>query len=99
MTNRKMNKQRRDFLKTGITGLAGAVIAPSLLKGERKDSTIQEKERKFVYRNLGNTGIKMPVVSMGTYGATSLAKEALDAGIVHIDTSADYNEGNDERMF
>ena len=99
MTDRKMNKNRRDFLKTSMTGLAGAVIAPTLLKGERKESGIQEKERKFVYRTLGNTGIKLPVVSMGTYGATSLAKEALDAGIVHIDTSADYNEGNDERMF
>ncbi|MCJ7582259.1 MAG: aldo/keto reductase, partial [Candidatus Aminicenantes bacterium] len=81
------------------TGLAGAVIAPSFLKGEKNDAEFQKKDRKFVYRTLGNTGIKLPVVSMGTYDATSLAEEALDEGIVHIDTSADYNEGNDERMF
>lgn len=99
MTDRKMNTGRRDFIKNGMTGLAGAIIVPSLLKGENKISELQEKERKFVYRILGNTGIKLPVVSMGTYDATSLAEEALDAGIVHIDTSADYNEGNDERMF
>jgi len=99
MTDKKMNNSRRDFIKNGMTGLAGAVIAPSLLKGDKRDSELQEKDRKFVYRTLGNTGIKLPVVSMGTYDATSLAEEALDAGIVHIDTSADYNQGNDERMF
>ena len=99
MTDKKLNTDRRNFIKNGMTGLAGAVIAPSLLKGKKADFEPQEKDRKFVYRTLGNTGIKLPVVSMGTYDATSLAEEALDAGIVHIDTSADYNQGNDERMF
>lgn len=94
-----MNTGRRDFIKNGMTGLAGAVIVPSFFRGEKRISELQEKGRKFVYRTLGNTGIKLPVVSMGTYDATSLAEEALDAGIVHIDTSADYNKGNDERMF
>ena len=36
---------------------------------------------------------------MGTYDAAGLAGIALDSGIVHIDTSAEYNEGNDEKMF
>ncbi len=99
MTYKKLNKSRREFIKNGMTGLAGAVVAPSLLTGEIKNPESQEKEHKIVYRTLGNTGIKLPVVSMGTYDATSLAEEALDAGITHIDTSADYNQGNDERMF
>lgn len=99
MTKIKKSKSRRDFIRNGMTGLAGAVFAPSILKIRKEYSEPQEKERKFIYRTLGNTGIKLPVVSMGTYDATSLAEEALDAGIVHIDTSADYNEGNDERMF
>ena len=99
MTERKMGKSRRDFIKNGMTGLAGAAFAPTLLKGEMIKPNSQEKDRKFVYRTLGNTGIKLPVISMGTYDATSLAEEALDAGIIHIDTSADYNQGNDERMF
>jgi len=99
MANNEIKKGRRDFIKKGMTGLAGAAIVPSLLTGERTDSEIPRNERKFIYRTLGNTGIELPIVSMGTYDATSLAKEALDAGIVHIDTSADYNEGNDERMF
>jgi predicted aldo/keto reductase-like oxidoreductase len=88
------SKTRRDFLKTGVSGLAGAVMAPSLLK-----SAPQEKEKKFIFRTLGRTGINVPIISMGTYNAPDLVKSALDAGITHIDTSAEYREGNDERMF
>lgn len=92
-------KGRRNFLKTGLTGLTGAWLAPSLMKPNNNPLPVQLSERKFIYRILGKTGIKLPIVSMGTYGATDVARLALDAGIIHIDTSADYNEGNDERMF
>lgn len=74
-------------------------MAPSVIKKGRPPLNLQTTERKFIYRTLGTTGIKLPIVSMGTYDATSVTNLALDAGIVHIDTSADYNEGNDERMF
>ncbi len=86
-------------MKKGMTGLAGAVLAPTVFTNRRFYTEPQEKQRKFVYRTLGKTGIKLPVVSMGTYNATSITKEALEAGIVHIDTSADYHRGNDEKMF
>ena len=99
MIETKTSQSRRNFIRNGMTGLAGAVLAPTLLKSRNETTESQQQERKFVYRTLGKTGIKLPVVSMGTYGATSLAQEALDAGVVHIDTSADYNQGNDERMF
>ncbi len=92
-------KSRRSFVKNGFAGLAGAILAPSVIKKEGKPFPLQKKSRKFIYRTLGKTGIKLPVVSMGTYDATGVTNVALDAGIVHIDTSADYNEGNDERMF
>ncbi|MFC2163582.1 aldo/keto reductase [Acidobacteriota bacterium] len=96
--NRKI-KSRRDFLKNGVTGLAGVVVVPTILKKGSNTFGSVKKEGKFIYRTLGKTGIKLPLVSMGTYDATGVTKAALDAGIVHIDTSADYNEGNDERMF
>jgi predicted aldo/keto reductase-like oxidoreductase len=99
MTEIKARQSRRDFIRTGTAGLAGAIWAPPMLKKRREHFEPQIKGRKFIYRTLGKTGIKLPIVSMGTYDATTIAKEALDAGIVHIDTSADYNEGNDERMF
>ncbi|UCE41515.1 MAG: aldo/keto reductase [Candidatus Aminicenantes bacterium] len=92
-------KGRRNFIKTGLTGLTGAILAPTLTKKDKSLLPPQKKDRKFIYRTLGKTGIKLPIVSMGTYDATGVTNLALDAGIVHIDTSADYNEGNDERMF
>ena len=90
---------RRNFIKHSVAGLTGAVLAPSVLKMEGKPIGPQEGGNKLVHRTLGRTGIKVPVVSMGTYNATSVINAALDAGITHIDTSADYNKGNDERMF
>lgn len=99
MSNNIKNKGRRNFIKKGFTGLAGAILVPSVIEKDRKSFTLQKKAKKFIYRTLGKTGIKLPIVSMGTYNATSVANIALDAGIVHIDTSADYNKGNDERMF
>ena len=99
MTASKSPKSRRDFIKSGVTGLAGAVLAPAIIKNRNAYFEPQEQNRKFIYRTLGKTGIKLPVVSMGTYNATSVARMGLDAGIVHIDTSADYRQGNDEKMF
>jgi predicted aldo/keto reductase-like oxidoreductase len=90
---------RRNFIRNGFTGLAGAMVAPAVLKAGKKPSNTPDKDGKFIYRTLGKTGIKLPIISMGTYDATGVVNAALDAGIVHIDTSADYNEGNDERMF
>ncbi len=96
MLEQANNTSRRKFIKSGMTGLAGAAIAPSIMSSSFKE---QKKDRKFIYRTLGKTGIKLPIVSMGTYDATAVTKAALEAGIVHIDTSADYQEGNDEIMF
>jgi predicted aldo/keto reductase-like oxidoreductase len=99
MSEKTKTKGRRNFIKHGVAGITGAVLAPTVLKMEGKALGPQKEKKKFVYRTLGKTGIKVPVVSMGTYDATSVINAALDAGIVHIDTSADYNQGNDERMF
>lgn len=99
MRESKKIEGRRNFIKTGFAGLTGALLAPPLAMKDKSPLNSQKKDRKFIYRTLGKTGIKLPIVSMGTYGATSVTNLALDAGIVHIDTSADYNEGNDERMF
>ena len=90
---------RRHFIRTGFSGLAGAALAPSVFKMDGKFPDPQKKDTKFIYRTLGKTGIELPIVSMGTYDALGVVNAALDAGVKHIDTSADYNEGNDERMF
>lgn len=97
-----MNKQnsltRRNFLKTATAGLGGYVMLSPDQAVEPKTSP--EKQRKIVYRTLGKTGIKVPVISMGVMNADNpnLVKAALDNGIVHLDTAWGYQQGRNEKM-
>jgi uncharacterized protein len=111
-----LERSRRNFIKKGIAGLAGSVVLPSVLKGDNgmqdKPTTPTtpttpatpapkpEQKGKFIYRTLGNTGIKLPVVSMGVMNADNpeLVKAALDAGIIHLDTAWYYQMGRNEEM-
>ena len=49
----------------------------------------EEKEEKIIYRTLGKTGIKLPVITMGVQNSDNpnLVRAALDAGMVHLDTA------------
>lgn len=101
MSENKESLKRRSFLKLGMTGLAGATVLPSVMGGKNLSHKPQEsKERKFIYRTLGNTGIKLPIVSMGVMNADNpnLVAAALDAGIVMLDTAWGYQRGNNEKM-
>ncbi len=48
-------------------------------------------------RTLGRTGLRLPVVSMGSCYAIDLVRSALDEGIVYIHTSSSYGEQEHER--
>ena len=86
---------RRDFIKSSTAGLGGFIYLSS---NEKKEEPIK-KERKFVYRTLGKTGIKIPVVGMGVMNSDNpnLVRAALDAGIVHLDTAWFYGRGRNEQ--
>jgi predicted aldo/keto reductase-like oxidoreductase len=90
-------KNRRDFLKTGLAGVAGVTLfSSSPLRAETKPV----EKKKFVYRTLGNTGIKLPVISIGT-GDTNdpgLIRAALDEGVTLLATSQYYGDGQNESM-
>jgi predicted aldo/keto reductase-like oxidoreductase len=90
------NINRRGFLKTGITGAAGIVaFSPSLIAAE---SISQQNE--VIYRTLGKTGMKIPVISFGVMRADnpSLCKAAYEKGIKLFDTANGYQNGNNETM-
>lgn len=76
---------RRDFMKSSIAGLGSFVYLSSNEKKQEKNQT----ERKFIYRTLGRTGIKVPVIGMGMIQPSNpaLVRAALDAGIKHFDTT------------
>jgi uncharacterized protein len=87
---------RRRFLKTGIAGAAGVVVLSTELS-EGKSST---PDKKIIYRTLGKTGIKVPVISMGVMNAgnPALIKAAMDKGITFYDTANSYQNGRNEEM-
>jgi predicted aldo/keto reductase-like oxidoreductase len=77
---------RRQFMKSSVPGMAGFICLPSTAKRQDKN----QKEKKLIYRTLGKTGIKVPVIGMGILSSASpaLMRAALDAGITHFDSTA-----------
>ncbi|GAI88333.1 unnamed protein product, partial [marine sediment metagenome] len=59
-----------------------------------------QKERKLIYRTLGKTGIRVPVIGMGilSSGSPALMRVALDAGITHFDSTAGQTQIHNEEM-
>jgi len=99
----KGNFGRRDFLKTGLAG-AAVLGVPAALRGVspvgRVDSAATVGDRPFIYRTLGKTGLKLPVVSMGVMNADNpdLVRAALESGMLHLDTAHVYQRGRNEVM-
>jgi predicted aldo/keto reductase-like oxidoreductase len=88
---------RREFLKAGLAGIAGASIWTSC-SSKQTNQENPPKARKIVYRTLGRTDLRLPVVSMGSSYAIDLVRMALDEGIAYIHTSSSYSERNHERI-
>ena len=51
MRNQGVNKDRRNFIKKGVAGLAGAAVLPSVLRGEKKEETTLEERAKWISEN------------------------------------------------
>ncbi len=101
MTDKKNQADnRRSFLRKGIAGAAGLSFIPSLgaLGSQERVNREQgdENEKKIIYRTLGRTGIKVPIISMGTSSNEYLVKAALKSGIRHFDSAYSYSNGVDE---
>lgn len=87
---------RRGFLKTGITGAAGIMaLSPAMIKANELS-----QETDIIYRTLGKTGLKIPVISFGVMRAdnANLCKAAYEKGITLFDTANGYQNGNNEIM-
>jgi len=92
---------RRRFLVSTALGASG-VIAGATGLNSRNDNLApaRKKSKKAIYRILGNTGIKVPIISMGVMRADNpnLVKAALAQGIVLLDTANGYQDGQNEEM-
>ncbi len=102
MTQKKRALERRAFLKKGLTGMAAFGAVPAALKSEAFGGrrTLSETQGKPIVRTLGKTGLKIPVVSMGVMNADNpnLVRQALDSGILMLDTAYGYQRGRNEAM-
>jgi predicted aldo/keto reductase-like oxidoreductase len=99
--NAKLHLSRRNFLCKGLAGTAGAFALAHLgLAGASCKSSEEEKKAALVHRILGKTGLRIPVVSLGSLDATSetLVRKALEAGITHIATAQYYARGRVEQF-
>ena len=90
------NINRRGFLRTGIAGAAGIMaFSPSIAA-----AAASQQEDNIIYRTLGKTGLKVPVISFGVMRADNpnLCKAAYEKGIKLFDTANGYQNGNNETM-
>jgi predicted aldo/keto reductase-like oxidoreductase len=97
---KKQNWKRRDFIKVGLSGPAGLLIIDSARAQQIKQDEKPDGGNKLVYRTLGKTGLRVPVVSMGVMNADNpeLVEAALKAGITLLDTAHGYQRGRNEEM-
>ena len=92
---------RRDFVRSTLAGFGGLFFLPPIdKKQEIKIVEAKGKERKFVYRTLGRTGLKLPVINMGVMNTDNpaLVRAALDSGMVLLDSAQTYQRGQNEGM-
>jgi len=89
---------RRNFLLLGATATAGFTTQALQAKPAKKKK--EKKKKKIIYRTLGNTGIELPIVSMGVMRADNpnILKAAYEIGIRHFDTANGYQDGRNEEM-
>lgn len=90
------NIDRRGFIRTGIAGAAGIIVLNSSVTG----ASAGPGDGDIIYRTLGKTGLKIPVISFGVMRADNpgLCKAAYEKGIKLFDTAHGYQNGNNETM-
>ena len=98
---KKKRINRRDFIKSSVTGAAGfAMIGGTTSKSLNPNPPFLSPQKKIIYRTLGKTGIKLPIVSMGANRTldANLYTMAIDNGLKYIDSAHIYQNGRNEEL-
>ncbi|NLN30140.1 MAG: aldo/keto reductase [Bacteroidales bacterium] len=84
---------RRGFFKKGVAGAGAIAISPVMIPAP-------QQTRDLIYRTLGRTGIRLPVVSFGVMRSDNpnLCQAAYDRGMRLFDTANGYLGGKSEVM-
>jgi len=102
MDESKNKLTRRGFISRSLAGIAAAGVAgvaPSLASAEEKAAKEAGKS-EAIYRELGKTGLRMPIVNMGVMNSNNpeLIGASYDLGVRMFDTAARYQFGRNEQM-
>jgi len=91
---------RRGFLKKSILGISGFAIVPGIMKENLAVKALNKPSPELPVRLLGKTGIKTPLLSMGTSDATDsgFVRAAYEAGIKLFFSATYYGEGKNEKL-
>jgi predicted aldo/keto reductase-like oxidoreductase len=94
------NSKRREFLKKSVLGITGATLLQGNVRSAGSVDIRQEKKPELPLRELGRTGIRAPLISLGAGGAydPNFIRAAYDAGIKLFFSATYYGEGNNEKM-
>jgi predicted aldo/keto reductase-like oxidoreductase len=103
MSVKKKDMSRREFLSKSIIGTTSAslfgVYGKAFLSSDQKEFSLGAK-KVTIYRTLGKTGIRLPIVNMGIMNSfnSELIKSSYDIGVRHFDTAHLYQFGQSEEM-
>lgn len=106
MDTRRTGITRRDFITAAAAGIVGAGLAgvPAGRAGAQETGAPADSSKQqgaeILTRTLGNTGIELPIVSMGVMTAENpeVVRAAYELGVRHFDTAAYYQGGRNEQM-
>ena len=98
MKGKNTEFSRRDFLTKSTLGLASAGIIG--VSGGKFDTFHPVRSKEIIYRTLGKTGLRMPIVNMGVMNADNpeIVKQAYEDGVRLFDTASIYQGGRNEEM-
>jgi aryl-alcohol dehydrogenase-like predicted oxidoreductase len=106
MKEKRNEINRRDFLKTiGAAGLVPALapVTSGIASAQEKDdpnAAAKTQGPKFPQRKLGKTGVKVPILSLGTMfnliDNQIILRSTLKWGVNSWDTANNYGGGNSE---
>lgn len=103
MKNNSSDYTRRKFISAAASGLvsAGLVsLSPGVVLAKKTEESTENPEADIIYRQLGRTKLKLPIVSMGVGNASSpgIVQASYELGVRHFDTAANYQFGRNEQM-
>jgi predicted aldo/keto reductase-like oxidoreductase len=88
--------KRRTFLRSSLAGAAGLAALNRTAMAYSDNNNSDE----IIYRTLGKTGLKVPVISFGVMRSdnSGLVKAAYEGGVKLFDTANGYMNGRNEEM-